>query len=187
MSDTEPPTNRAILAVYLFYEERFLIALTPKWLLKNWCSSWSIHLEYLSFSSFHLKHHRKICWRIIKVMHSRNWRLFVKVGNSIRDDQHCIDIVWPALYTKYSIHSVAGPFTPTITPTITPTTTPTPFRKVQKNVGWQFDKEACNVVMSYQFLVHVSCNFLGWCFFLNTVEPSFCITVGVSVFLFEQW
>lgn len=121
-------TNRAILAVYLFYEERFLIALTPKWLLKNWCSSWSIHLEYLSFSSFHLKHHRKICWRIIKVMHSRNWRLFVKVGNSIRDDQHCIDIVWPALYTKYSIHRVAGPFTPTITPS----TTPTLFRKVQK-------------------------------------------------------
>lgn len=187
MSDTEPPTNRAILAVYLFYEERFLIALTPKWLLKNWCSSWSIHLEYLSFSSFHLKHHRKICWGIIKVMHSRNWRLFVKVGNSIRDDQHCIDIVWPALYTKYSIHSVAGPFTPTITPTITPTTTPTPFRKVQTNVGWQFDKEACNVLMPDQLLVHVSCNFLGWCFFLNTVEPSFCITVGVSVSLFEQW
>lgn len=93
MSDTELPTNRAILAVYLFYEEHFLIALTPKWLLKNWCSSWSIHSGYLSFLLFILS----ITGKFVrgKIMHSRNWRLFVKVDRSIRNDQHCIcDIVY---------------------------------------------------------------------------------------------
>lgn len=134
MSDTKLPTNRAILAVYLFYEARFLIALTPKWLLKNWCSSWSIHSEYIYLFFFSSSASPEKFVRG-KIMQSRNWRLFVKVDSSVRNDQHCIcDIVYIAAVKRDRW----------------PLVLPPPLKKSAKNVGWQFEKKAC-LQVSLQF------------------------------------
>lgn len=93
-----------------------------------------------------------------KIMQSRNWRLFVKVDSSVRNDQHCIcDIVYIAAVKRDRW----------------PLVLPPPLKKSAKNVGWQFEKKAC-------LQVSLS-NFLGrWVVFFNLLEPSFSITVGVS-------